>query len=129
MELIKFLGWGGPKSHYGLFEIKRGMLPNGNSFEKILVAHEGECIDVDSMSFHEEFKLYEDVQKELGKGLSFLEKEYSEHRNRSFFLYDFEYTDDGEYILAVPATGEEIYSEIYGVDQFGSLNLLVKRGL
>ena len=68
-------------------------------------------------------------QKDLGKGLTFIRKEYSENRKRSLFLFDFEYVSDGNYLLAVPATGEEIYFEIYGVDQSGAMVLLVEREL
>lgn len=126
MELVKFIGW---KGTYAFFEIKQGKLPNDMKFEGILVSHEGNWIDSDSMFCHPEFELYEDVQKGLGKGLTLVKKEYSECLNRSLFLFDFEYYKKGEYILAVPATGEEIYFEIYGVDQFGALVLLVEREL
>lgn len=126
MELVFFLGW---KGTYAFFEIKRGMLPNGKMFERILVSHEGNWIDSNGMICHPDYKLYEDVQAALGKGLTFVKKEYSKLMNRSRFLYDFEYQSDGDYVLAVPATGEEIYFEIYGVDQFGALVLLVEREL
>lgn len=126
MELVHFLGW---KESYALFSIKRGILPNEKHFDKVLVAHEGHWIDIDGMICHKEYELYEDVQKDLGKGLTFIKKEYSEFLNRSLFLFDFEYVSDGNYLLAVPATGEEIYFEIYGVDQSGALVLLVEREL
>lgn len=38
MELVQFLGC---KGCYALFSIKREILPNGEGFDKILVAHEG----------------------------------------------------------------------------------------
>ena len=126
MELVQFLGC---KGCYALFSIKREILPNGEDFDKILVAHEGRWVDSDGMICHPEYEHYEDVQKDLGKGLTFIRKEYSENRKRSLFLFDFEYTSDRNYILAVPATGEEIYFEIYGVDQFGRLVLLLEREL
>ena len=126
MELVHFLGW---KESYALFSIKRGTLPNEKCFDKVLVAHEGHWTDAKDMICHPEYEFYEDVQKDLGKGLTFIRKEYSENQKRSLFLFDFEYTSDRNYILAVPATGEEIYFEIYGVDQFGALVLLVEREL
>lgn len=126
MELVQFLGW---KGCYALFSIKREILPNGEGFDKILVAHEGHWIDSDGMICHPEYEHYEDVQKDLGKGLTFIKKEYSEFLKRSLFLFDFEYVSDGNYLLAVPATGEEIYFEIYGVDQSGAMVLLVEREL
>ena len=126
MELVQFLGWNGS---YALFCIKRDILPNEKHFDKVLVAHEGHWIDTDGMICHKEYELYEDVQKDLGKGLTFIKKEYSEILKRSLFLFDFEYTPEGDYLLSVPATGEEIYFEIYGVDQSGALVLLVEREL
>lgn len=126
MEFVKFIGW---KGTYALFEIKRGILPNDNLFERILVSHEGNWIDSDGMLCYPEYELYEDVQKGLGKGLTFVKKEYSELLKRSLFLFDFEYAKENLHTLAVPATGEEINFEIYGVDQFGALVLLVEREL
>ena len=126
MELVQFLGW---KGSCALFSIKRGILPNENRFEKVLVAHEGHWIDSNGMRCNPVYELYEDVQKDLGKGLTFIKKEYSEFLKRSLFLFDFEYVSDGNHLLAVPATGEEIYFEIYGVDQSGALVLLVEREL
>ena len=126
MELVHFLGW---KESYALFSIKRGILPNEKHFDKILVAHEGHWVDSGGMICHPEYEHYEDVQKDLGKGLTFIKKEYSEFLKRSLFLFDFEYVSDGNYLLAVPATGEEIYFEIYGVDQSGAMVLLVEREL
>lgn len=61
--------------------------------------------------------------------MTFIRKEYSEVLKRSLFFFDFEDTSNGNYVLAVPATGEEIYFEIYGVDQSGSLVLLLEREL
>lgn len=126
MELVHFLGW---KESYALFSIKRGILPNEKHFDKVLVAHEGHWIDSKDMMFHRKYEFYEDAQKDLGKGLTFIKKEYSEFLKRSLFLFDFEYVSDGNYLLAVPTTGEEIYFEIYGVDQSGALVLLVEREL
>ena len=122
MDLVKFIGWNGT---YASFQIERKMLPNGNSFEKLLVAHEGDWIGEYGMICYPEYKAYEDVQTALGKGLVFVNKEYSELLGRSLFLYDFEHTSDAEYILSVPATGEEIYFEIYGIDHLGAKVLLL----
>ena len=44
------------------------------------------------------------------------------------FLFERDKTCN-EHILAVPATGEEIYFEIYGVDTDGNILPLVKREL
>lgn len=126
MGLVTFLGWEGS---YALFRIARKILANGNQIEKVLVAHLGSWTKKDGMMCHPEYELYEDVQKDLGKGLGFICKEQSKVLNRSLFLYGFENSPDGEYILAVPATGEDFNFEIYGMDYFGSLVLLVQREL
>ena len=118
MKHVKFLGYEG--GTYASFEINRELLPNGNRFEKLLIAHEGRWLD--EMFCYQEYKFCENVQKGLGVGLTFVKKEYSELFNRSLFLYDFEYSP--YYKLAVPATGEEIYFEIYGVDNNGACILL-----
>ena len=80
------------------------------------------------MCWHDHYKNYGDVQGDLGKGLVFRRKEFSVINRRSLFLFEIDKTCN-EHILAVPATGEEIYFEIYGVDTEGDLVLLVKREL
>lgn len=126
MGLVTFLGW---EDSYALFRIERKVLANGKQMEKILVAHMGRWTEKDGMACHPEYELYEDVQKDLGKGLGFICKEQSKVLYRSLFLYGFENSPDGEYILAVPATGEDFNFEIYGMDHFGSLVLLEQREL
>lgn len=127
-NFIQFIGW--TQRTYAQFKIRKTELPNGNKFDKILVAHEGDWTTTEGMYCHSEYKRYEDVQEDLGKGLRFLKKGFSKLNRRSLFLFDFAPIDDNEeYILAVPATGEEIYFEIYGVDQYGGLVLLVEQEL
>lgn len=125
---ILFMGWA--RRTYAQFRIKKTELPNGNKFDKILVTHEGDWTTAEGMYCHPEYKRYEDVQEDLGKGLRFLKKGFSKLNRRSLFLFDFApINDNEEYILAIPTTGEEICFEIYGVDQYGGLVLLVKREL
>ena len=126
MELVKFTGWVGS---YATFSLKRGIMPNGILIERILVAHEGVWATPEGMNCHPEYRLYEDVQQDLGKGLEFAGKEYSRFSNRSLFMYNFNSSDENEYILAVPASGEEINFKIYGMDAHGALTLLVEREL
>ena len=45
------------------------------------------------------------------------------------FLYNLGFTMDGDLILAVFPTGEELGFEIYGIDKSGELMLLVEREL
>lgn len=120
-DFIEFLGWEGS---YAKFKVKRGQLPNGRTIERIIVAHEGNWTTADGMWCYREYDSYEDVQKKLGSGLSFIAKEYSDVLKRSLISYSFEY--GSEVILAVPATGEEIYFEIYGSDRNHGLYLLVE---
>lgn len=120
-KFIQFLGWenGGAR-----FKI----LSSDGRFDKILVAHEGDWTTEEGMSCHPHYKRYEDVQEDLGKGLIFQRKGFSEINRRSLFLFDIDKTSY-EHILAVPATGEEIYFEIYVIDKSGDLVLLVEREL
>jgi len=123
-EFVNFLGW---KGIYAQFEIKPGVLPNGRTMERIMVTHEGNWIGTDGMGCHSEYEYYEDVQEDLGQGLTFVKKEYSETMNDSFFEY--EISDSPRHILAVPATGEEIHFRIYGSDGCYGKYLLVEREL
>lgn len=123
-EFVEFLGWKGTDA---LFKIKKGILPNDRLLKRIIVAHEGDWISsIGGLCVHG-FKRHEDVQKRLGFGLNFMSKEYSKSLNRSLFFYSFE--DGDEATLAVPATGEEIYFEIYGSDGHHGLYLLVEQEL
>ena len=125
---INFLNFCGPSRIYASFHIDRMDLPNGKNLTAILVAHEGDWTTEEGMSCHFPYKRYEDVQKDLGKGLVFKRKGFSKVNHRSLFLFDIDKTSN-EHILAVPATGEEIYFEIYGIDKSGDLVLLVDREL
>ena len=125
---ISFIDWCGPSHIYASFRINRTDLPSGKSIESILVAHEGDWTSKEGMSCHHHYKHYEDVQDDLGKGLMFRRKGFSKINRRSLFLFDIDKTSN-EHILAVPATGEEIYFEIYGVDTDGNLILLVQQEL
>ena len=128
-SLVKFLDR--PMGCYARFEISVGLLPNGHRMERIIVAHEGRFwIEPNGMKYYPKYNSYEQVQEGLGQGLTFITKEYSSDMERSLFEYAityrrppkrslFEYTVGypAPIILAVPATGEEIYFDIYGIDQ------------
>lgn len=126
---IVFQNYCGPNHLYASFRIKKGRLPNGYGIEKILVAHEGNWFGEEGMMCHTDYRYYEDVQTYLGKGLRCIKKEYSQRDRSSLFLYEYIYNSEDEYILAVPATGEEIYIKIYGVDSCGGRHLLVEMEL
>ncbi len=125
---ITFIGWCGPSCIYASFRIDRMNLPNGKDITALLVAHEGNWVTEGGMCCHAHYKYYEDVQGDLGKGIVFRRKGFSVINHRSLFLFEIDKTCN-EHILAVPATGEEIYFEIYGVDTDGNILLLVKREL
>ena len=125
MVNVNFLGW---DDVYAKFEITGLSLPNGKNLMKILVAHEGRHWF--SSSFYEFYRYmnYEDVQADLGHSLTFLSKEYSGLLNRALFLYEVDRFSK-DILLAVPATGDEMYFEIYGVDELGAAVLLHQREL
>ena len=125
---ISFINWCGPSHIYASFQINRTDLPSDREMRFLLVAHEGDWTTEEGMSCHSAYKRYEDVQKDLGKGLVFRRKGISKVNRRSLFLFEIDKTCN-EHILAVPATGEEIYFEIYGIDADGNLVLLVKQEL
>lgn len=123
MDLISFKGW---KDTIALFEIDKDKMPDSLLIDKIIVSHEGDWLDEDAMICHRPYRNYEDVQAFLGKGLWFLRKWYSPEDNRSNFEFKFV---GKEALLAVPATGEEIDFEIYGMGYDLQKHLLLKREL
>lgn len=126
--MIKFTGW--EKGVYGTFQLESVMLQPGIRAERILIAHEGNWTDATTMRFYKDYENYEDVQQDLGDGLKFVGKEYSKLLNRSFFLYEIVRPVKGlGYKIAVPATGEEVYFEIYGLDSKGIQYLMLQREL
>lgn len=126
--MIKFTGWG--KGVYGTFQLESALLQPGIWAERILIAHEGDWMDAARMRFYKGYENYEDVQQDLGDGLKFVGKEYSKLLNRSFFLYEIARPVKGlGYKIAVPATGEEVYFEIYGLDSKGIQYLMLQREL
>ncbi len=124
-DLIKFLGWRGA---YALFEITHRCLSDGQ-LEEIIVAHEGNWTTEEGMVCHREYTKYEDVQDALGEGLEFECKELSQCMGRSLFKFKLK-SCAHKYVLAVPATGEEICFEIYGSQGHNhGMHLLVEREL
>ena len=125
---ISFINWCGPSHIYASFQINRTNLPSGKNIGSIMVAHEVDWTSEKGMLCHPHYRRYEDVQENLGKGLIFRRKGFSKINCRSLYLFDIDKTSN-EHIIAVPATGEEICFEIYGVDTDGNLVLLVKQEL
>lgn len=126
--MIKFTGW--EKGVYGTFQLESVQLQPGIWAERILIAHEGNWMDATRMRFYKDYENYEDIQQDLGDGLRLVGKEYSKLLGRSFFLYEIARPAKGlGYKIAVPATGEEVYFEIYGVDSNGIQYLMLQREL
>ena len=123
MELVSFKGW---KDMYALFEITRGLMPNDQIMEKILISHQGDWICEDAMMCHPQYAKYEDVQFDMGDGLLLLRKWYSREEGKTYFEYKI---IKNKSLLSVPATGEEIDFEVYGKGQDNKAILLLKREL
>ena len=123
MDLITFKGWQGS---YALFEIHKGLMPNGEIIDTIIISHQGDWICDEAMMCHPQYAKYEDVQFDLGEGLQFLKKWFSPEKRKSYFEY--KVIRDNS-LLAVPATGEEIDFEVYGKRINNQEILLLKREL
>ena len=123
MDLITFKEWEGS---YALFEITKGILYDNQLMDKILIIHEGDWIGEEAMTCHPRYTRYEDVQFDMGDGLLLLRKWFSLEKRRSYFEYKM---IKNKSLLAVPATGEEIDFEIYGIGTNNNKILLLKREL
>lgn len=123
MDLIAFKEW---KGLYALFELTKGMLYDNQVIDRIIISHEGDWIGEDAMMCYPQYSRYEDVQYDLGGGLFLLRKWFSSEKRRSYFEYKML---KNKSVLAVPATGEEMDFEIYGVGQDNNKILLIKREL
>lgn len=60
-------------------------MQDGSKIDKLLVAHEGNWTKEESMFCYDEYKHYEDVQNDLGKGLILKRKGYLKINYRSLF--------------------------------------------
>lgn len=89
----------------------------------IVVAHEMDWVDGER-SYRQYSSGYEAIQQKFGVNLKFICKERSLTMGRILVRYDFE-DDYKPGLLFTPATGEEIYFEIYGIDErYGVLRLM-----
>lgn len=123
MEIITFKDWEGM---FALFEITKGIMPNNKIIDKIIISHQGDWICDDAMICHPRYAKYEEVQFDLGDGLIFLRKWFSNEKRKTYFEYKI---IKNKSILAVPATGEEIDFEVYGKGEDNKEILLLKREL
>ena len=131
---------------FGLFRIDGNKLGR----DRLLVVHEGDWIRHEAMCCHQNVPVqarlgamlkgsavpkkitrYSEVQEYLGKNLKCVKAEWSEALHSTMFLYERENGKalSDEYILAVPANGEEIYFQIYSMDSRHALTLQVDMDL
>lgn len=121
--MVNFKGW---NDTFALFDIKREAMNDPQELEKIIVCHQGDWLAEDAMDCHPRFENYEDVQTAMGYGLILLNKYFLPDKNRTCFEY---LLHEKDCVLAVPATGEEIDFEIYGISPNQRKTLLLKREL
>lgn len=123
-KVIQKLSYCGPKYTVARFKIDKSLLPTKT--KALLVAQEGNCIDERYLEDWHGYSSYHDIQQALGNGMTLIEKEYSTMLKRKLFLYQLDWipSNNDDYMLVFPATGEEIYFEIYAMDTFNVLHLL-----
>lgn len=92
----------------------------------IIVAHELDWVEGER-TYHQYSSGYEAIQEKLGINLKFVCKEHSETLQRTLVRYEFEDNYKAG-LLFTPATGEEIYFEIYGIDDMHSVLHLMWKG-
>lgn len=130
-NIINFSGWIGA---YGEFTIDRynrdnAALDNSCPYVSILVVHEGNWTKPLNNRFSwPECEYYEHAQKVFGYGLDFIEKNYDESNHCTYFHFRLS-KNHLTHKLVVPATGEELYFKIYGIDQLGNKELLINMEL
>lgn len=101
----------------------------GGMCSEIIVMSELLCSSEHIKDFYKPWESLEQIQENLGNRLELesLEECRPLHR-KTMCRYKFKY-GEGDYILPFPATGEEIYFEIYAVGRHGELILQYQREL
>ena len=123
-KAIRRLDYCGPQHSVARFRIDKSFLPIQT--DTLLVAQEGHYIDEGMLKIPHGYTSYHEIQHALGNGMTLIEKEHSSILKRNLFLYQFNrLLDKDDYLLAFPATGEEIYFEIYAMDRFNVAHLLL----
>lgn len=111
---------------YGLFHawFVAPRCSDGTKIRGIVVAHEGDWTGP-LHGYHQYSFSYDAIQKKLGENLKFVGMEFSKVLGRTLIRYDFE-DEFKNGLLFTPATGEEIYFEIYGIgERHGMLHLML----
>lgn len=100
----------------------------GGMCSEIIVMSELLCSPEHIKDFYKPWESLEQIQEKLGNRLKLERRgECTPHRGTKC-KYSFQ-SGEGDYILAFPATGEEINFEIYSVGCFGVLHLQYQREL
>lgn len=130
---VQCVGFVGPSNMYLKFLI------DPTKYHTVIVAHEGDWTGSEAMACHRHYPTYEAVQAWLGNGFRFRGKEYVRLIDRSLFKFEWDSSvvksslfgflmtgkefERSESSIAIPATGEEVWCEIYG-EENGRLYLL-----
>ena len=116
---VTCLGHAGP---YGMFLgwLVSRVNDNGDVLKGILIAHEVDWRNPECMKGYHQFSFsYQAAQEKFGRNLKYVGMERSELMRRTLIRFDFEkFTDSA--LLFTPATGEELYFEIYGISEYHS---------
>lgn len=125
-----YIEFKGHKGCYGCFEINLNAANYSESYESILVVHEGNWAeDLNNTYAWPECKHYEDAQSLFGSGLICVDKEFLPSQRATAFKYTFESHAHGTCELVVPATGEEFFFKVYGIKHAGERVLLIEMEL
>ncbi len=123
---VQKLGYFGPEHTIACFRLNLHC-----DVKSLLVTHEGFVLKDEVLYDFHMLHGYPDcnkIQSDLGKGLTLVSKEHSSILKRGMYLYEVSNTAD-ECILAFPATGEELYFEIYALDYTGAMHLILSTEL
>lgn len=116
------------EGHIALLKIDPSKFKGGMCSE-IIVMSELLCSSEHIKNFYKPWESLEQIQENLGNRLKLESlEECRPLRRKTMCRYSFKY-GEGDYILAFPATGEEIYFEIYAVGYHGELILQYHREL
>lgn len=129
-DTIKFCGWTGPQSTYGLFRIDRpNDTDNPDPYTGILIVHEGNWAGPLGNKFSwPECEHYEQAQQIFGDSLELVGKNYDMTNRCTYFRFKLPENRQSTKIV-VPATGEGLNFKIYGIRKSGHKELLIDREL
>lgn len=116
---VSCMGHSGPFGLYLAWLISRRS-DNGEMLRGIIIAHEVDWTKPESMKGYHQYSFsYQAAQDKLGRNLKYVGMERSKLMGRTFIRFDFDEFSDSA-LLFTPATGEELYFEIYGISEWHS---------